>query len=162
MLLFFLTLPCAAFESQAFTGKVIGIADGDTIKVLHNHLVVSIRLKGIDCPEKRQPFGMRAKQFASSLCFGREVTISEGKLDKYKRLVADVILEDGRILNQELVKSGFAWWYKQFSPHDEVLNRLEAEARQAKIGLWSQPHPEPPWLFRKEKKRVLLAGDAKI
>lgn len=162
MILLFLALPCACFDSQAFTGKVVGIADGDTIKVLRDHTLVSVRLKGIDCPEKKQPFGMRAKQFASDLCFGREVTISEGKLDKYKRLVADVILEDGRILNQELVRSGYAWWYKQFSPHDEVLNRLENEARQAKVGLWSQPHPEPPWLFRKEKKRVLLAGDAKI
>jgi len=161
LIVVFSALPVFSLE-QAFSGKVIGIADGDTIKVLHDNTVVSIRLKGIDCPEKRQPFGMRAKQFASNLCFGREVTITEGKRDKYKRLVADVILEDGRVLNQELVKSGFAWWYKQFSPHDEVLNKLENEARQAKVGIWSQPHPEPPWLFRKEKKRVLLAGDAKI
>lgn len=160
--MFFLCLPGYCLDCRPFTGKVIGIADGDTIKVLHNRTVVSIRLKGIDCPEKRQPYGMKAKQFASNLCFGREVIISEGKLDRYKRLVADVILEDGRILNHELVRSGFAWWYKQFSPRDEVLNRLESEARRSKIGLWSQPHPEPPWLFRKEKKRVLLAGDAKI
>jgi len=101
---------------------------------------------------------MRAKQFASNLCFGKEVTISAGKRDKYKRLVADVILPDGRILNQELVRCGFAWWYKQFSPHDEILNQLELNARQAHLGLWGEPHPEPPWLFRKIKEKVLLAG----
>lgn len=101
---------------------------------------------------------MRAKQFASSLCFGKEVIISAGQRDKYKRLVADVILPDGRILNQELVRSGFAWWYKQFSPHDEILNQLESKARQARLGLWGEANPEPPWLFRKIKKKVLLAG----
>lgn len=137
---------------------MVGIADGDTIKVLHANEVESIRLKGIDCPEKRQPFGMRAKQFASSLCFGKEVTICAGKRDKYKRLVADVVLPDGRNLNQELVRCGFAWWYKQFSPNDEILNQLESNARQARLGLWGDPHPEPPWLFRKIKKKVLLAG----
>jgi endonuclease YncB( thermonuclease family) len=153
-----LALPGLCLDTPAFSGTVVGIADGDTIKVLHENKVESIRLKGIDCPEKRQPFGMRAKQFASNMCFGKEVTISEGKRDKYKRLVADVILPDGRILNQELVRSGFAWWYKQFSPHDEILNQLELQARQAHLGLWGEPHPEPPWLFRKIKKKVLLAG----
>ncbi len=153
-----LALPGFCLDSPAFSGTVIGIADGDTIKVLHENKVESIRLKGIDCPEKRQPFGMRAKQFASNLCFGKEVTISAGKRDKYKRLVADVILPDGRILNQELVRSGFAWWYKQFSPHDEILNQLESKARQGRLGLWGEANPEPPWLFRKIKKKVLLAG----
>ncbi len=137
---------------------MVGIADGDTIKVLHGKKVESIRLKGIDCPEKHQPFGMKAKQFASSLCFGLEVNVLETNRDRYNRLVADIVLPDGRILNHEMVKNGYAWWYKQYSPHDEFLRELESEARKSKLGLWREAHPEPPWLFRKVRKKVLLAN----
>ncbi len=144
--------------SNVFEGTVVGVSDGDTIKVMHGKTVESIRLKGIDCPEKRQPFGMKAKQFAAGLCFGAKVEVIEADRDKYRRLVADVVLPDGRILNQEMVRNGYAWWYRQFSPKDVVLQNLEIQAREARLGLWNDAHPEPPWLFRKEKKKILLGG----
>ena len=69
--------------------------------------------------------------------------------DRYGRLVAEVRLADGRSLNRELVQAGMAWWYKDYAPKDTELARLEAAARQAKQGLWSEPHPVEPWVFRR-------------
>ena len=70
------------------------------------------------------------------------------KTDRYGRLVAPVILPDGRDLSVELVKAGLAWHYKKYSD-DEELARLEVEARKASRGLWSEPEPVPPWEWRK-------------
>jgi micrococcal nuclease len=98
-----------------FTGRVVGISDGDTISVLHDGKAEKIRLNGIDCPEKRQAFGQRAKQFTSKLAFGKEVTVKTFGHDKYRRTIGDVVLADGRILNHELVKAGLAWWYERYS-----------------------------------------------
>jgi endonuclease YncB( thermonuclease family) len=144
-----------------FTGKVVGVSDGDTITVLVDRTPVKIRLFGIDCPETRQDFGRRAKSVTSELAFGKVVTIHPSRKDRYGRTVAYVILPDGRNLNHELVRRGVAWWYRKYAPHDFVLSKLEAEARAAKIGLWSQPNPTPPWDWRRSSKPTLppeLAG----
>ena len=136
-----------------FTGKVVGVADGDTITVLHDGKGERIRLHGIDCPEKRQAFGNRAKQFTSTLVFGKGVTVQVLDRDRYGRTVGVVLLPDGRSLNHELVKAGFAWWYWRYTPDDETLAQLEREARGAKRGLWADPHAVPPWEWRKMRKR---------
>ncbi len=136
-----------------FTGRVVGVSDGDTITVLHNGKGERIRLHGIDCPEKRQAFGKRAKQFTSTLVFGNTVTVQGVDRDRYGRTVAEVRLPDGRSLNQELVKAGFAWWYWRYAPDDETLAQLEHEARAAKRGLWADPHAVPPWEWRSIRKR---------
>ena len=96
-----------------FSGRVVGVSDGDTIKVMHNGRAEKIRLNGIDCPEKAQPFGTKAKQFTAAMVFGKDVTVQVKDADKYGRTVADVILSDGRNLNRELVAAGLAWWYRQ-------------------------------------------------
>jgi len=132
-----------------FTGKVVGVTDGDNITVLHNGQGEKIRLHGIDCPEKGQAFGTVAKQFTSALAFGKEVTVTVYDTDRYGRTVGTVKLLDGRILNQELVKAGLAWWYRQYAPKDATLERLETEAKNEKSGLWVDPHPVPPWEWRK-------------
>ncbi len=85
---------------------MVGVADGDTITVLHNGKGERIRLHGIDCPEKRQAFGKRAKQFTSTLVFGNTVTVQVLDRDRYGRTVAEVLLPDGRSLNRELVRAG--------------------------------------------------------
>src|SRR5205809_3843723 len=82
-----------------FTGKVVGVSDGDTISVMHNGKAERIRLSGIDCPEKGQAFGQRAKQFTSALVFGKEVTVAVQDSDKYGRTIGEVKLLDGRVLN---------------------------------------------------------------
>ena len=139
-------------EAADYTGSVVGVLDGDTIEVLNGHHAERIRLSGIDCPEKGQAFGNRAKQAASELVFGKEVTIQTHGKDKYKRTLADVILPDGMSLNQELVKQGWCWWYRKYAPGDTVLEGLESEAREARKGLWVDPEPVPPWEWRKRSR----------
>ena len=131
----------------------MGVADGDTITLLHDGMGERIRLHGIDCPEKRQAFGNRAKQFTSKLVFGTTVTVQVVDRDRYGRTVGEVFLEDGRSLNRELVKAGFAWWYRRYAPNDETLAQLEREARGAQRGLWADPHAVPSWEWRTMRRR---------
>lgn len=135
-----------------WTDSVIRILDGDTIEVLHNQHPERIRLSGIDCPEKGQPYGQRAKQAASELVFGKEVALQTHNKDKYGRTIADVLLPDGTNVNHELVKEGWCWWYRKYAPKDQILEGLEQEARKAKKGLWVDPAPVPPWVYRKAKR----------
>jgi micrococcal nuclease len=144
---------CLAVPVQAadFTGKVVGITDGDTITVLVDRSPVKVRLYGIDCPEKRQPFGTAAKHFTSELAFGKAVTVVSLGKDSRGRTVADVFLPDHRLLNHELVKVGFAWWFRKYALGDETLKQLEIDARKAKRGLWIEKEPVPPWEWRRER-----------
>lgn len=132
--------------------KVIGVKDGDTFVVLIDGKEQVVRFAHIDCPEKKQPFGNKAKQFVSAMCFGKYVTlIHNNKFDRNKRLIAEVILENGANLNKELIKNGLAWQFKKYSK-DNNYAALELEARQNKIGLWSVSEPIAPWEWRKDER----------
>lgn len=135
-----------------FKGKVTGVIDGDTIEVLKEGKAVRIRLNGIDCPEKTQAFGTKAKKFTSDLIYGQQVTIRAKELDRYGRTIADVYLQDGTWLNKALIDSGYAWHYKAYS-EDKVLANAEIVASRLKIGLWVENQPIPPWEFRRGKKK---------
>ena len=125
--------------------KVIGVKDGDTFVLLMNGKEQVVRLAHIDCPEKKQPFGKKAKQFAADLCFGKNVTlIHTNKYDRNRRLIAEIILPGGLNVNKEMVKNGMAWHFKKFSTSSEYA-QLEMEARANKSGLWSEPNPVAPW-----------------
>src|SRR5688572_1529909 len=104
---------------EDFVGKVVGIADGDTISVMHDGKAEKVRLNGIDAPEKGQPFTNRAKQFVSELAFGREVRVETKGQDRYGRSIGELFLPDGRDLNHEIVKAGFAWWFRRYPPNDK-------------------------------------------
>lgn len=131
--------------------KVVGIKDGDTFVVLMNGKEQVVRFYHIDCPEKSQAYGTVAKQFVSDHCFGDSVQlIHRNEYDRYNRLLAEVILENGTNLNKELVKNGLAWHYKQYSKSAEYA-AIEETARANKIGLWSLANPIAPWDWRKKK-----------
>ncbi|MCR5863152.1 thermonuclease family protein [Flavobacterium sp. J372] len=137
-----------------FQGKVVGIKDGDTFEVLYEGQPERVRLAGIDCPEKSQPFGNNAKHYASVLCFGKMVTVtSDGKRDRYGRIVGEIVTEDGANINQMLVKEGLAWHYKQYSA-DEKLADFERTARLQRKGLWSDNEPIAPWDWRRHKREM--------
>jgi micrococcal nuclease len=128
---------------------------------MHEGRPEEIRLYGIDAPELGQSFSNRAKQFVSALCFGKEVTVKLRAMDRYQRAVADVTLPDGRNLSHEIVRAGFAWWFKKYAPGDETLERLEKEARQARYGLWTgQQSPNPPWEWHKVSRYLRELTDA--
>ena len=139
--------------SQNKSYKVIGVKDGDTVEILMDGKPQVVRLSHIDCPEKKQPFGNNAKQFASDLCFGKKVKLSTGwKKDRNKRLLAEIILSNGKNLNKELVKNGFAWHFKKYSK-DNSYDDLEQQARKLKLGLWNDKSPTAPWEWRKSRKK---------
>ena len=160
--------------SFSFTGRVVAVLDGDTIEVLplaprglspspgtlpsagrmRSGKAERIGLTGIDCPEKKQAFGQRAKQATSALSFGQHVTVHSAGKDRYKRTLAVVELPDGMNLNYELVRQGWCWWYRKYAPDYAILQALEAEAREEKKGLWVDPNPVPPWAWRKRGKAV--------
>jgi micrococcal nuclease len=133
----------------AWTGKVVGVADGDTISVMHDGKAEKIRLYGVDAPEHDQDFGTQARKFASDMVFGQVVDVHVVTHDRYGRTVAWVSV-NGKSLNKELVKAGLAWWYRWYAWRDRELQMLQIQARKQKIGIWSVPHPIPPWKFRRQ------------
>lgn len=139
--------------AEKFSGKCVKVLDGDTIEVMHGNTAERIRLDGIDCPEKSQDFGKRAKEFTAQQTYGQNVTILTHNADRYGRTIGRVILPDGRDLNAELVRKGLAWWYRRYSS-DTALAELEQNARRTKVGLWSISDPTPPWLYRRQPQPV--------
>jgi len=112
---------------------------------------VTVRLAEIDSPELSQAYGREAKGYTYSRAFGRSVRVEQTDIDRYGRTVATVYLPDGTSLNEELVKNGYAWQYRQYS-HSARLATLEAGARAGRLGLWRGSNPEPPWTYRHKKE----------
>lgn len=132
---------------ETWNGKVIGVSDGDTIKVLQDKTTIKIRLYGVDAPEKEQPVGQRAKQFTSNLVFGKIVTVQTVAKDHYGRMVAKVYIGD-KCLNEMLLAAGMAWHYRQYDK-TKYLSDLEWIARKDKKGLWIDEKPVAPWEWRR-------------
>jgi micrococcal nuclease len=144
------SLPTHATE---FNGKVVGVKDGDSLIVRQDSSVaVEIRLWGIDAPEKRQAYSNASKRHLSNLAYGKRVKVLVRDTDRYGRTVAEIILADGRNVNQEMVKAGYAWWFRKYAPNDSGLANLESDARKGKRGLWADPHAVPPWEYRKVRR----------
>ena len=155
-LLFFLILAVQASAAPTqFTGLVIAVADGDTITVLtQDRQQIKIRLYGIDCPEKGQAFGNRAKQATAGAVHGKNVTVLPLDTDRYGRTVAVVLMPGGESLNEHLVRDGFAWVYTKFCKREKIcepLRKLEKAASGQMLGLWADKNPVPPWAWRKLK-----------
>jgi endonuclease YncB( thermonuclease family) len=130
------------------------VSDGDTITVLHDKSPVKTRLYGIDCPEKRQAFGTRAKQFTSDLVFGKVADVETIDVDRHGRTVGILRLSDGTVVNQEIIRAGFGWVYARHckKPICVEWKRLESEAATAKPGLWKDDKPVPPWEWRRQER----------
>ena len=144
--LFILVLTANGWAAE-FTASVVAVLDGDTIEVRHEKRTERLRLHGIDCPEKWQAYGARAKQASSALLFGKDVTVHTHGRDKHRRTLGTVF-RDGINLNHLLVKEGWCWWFQKYAPKDTLLKQFEEEAKAEKKGLWADPKPVPPWLYR--------------
>jgi endonuclease YncB( thermonuclease family) len=128
-----------------FSATVVKVSDGDTLTVLvGGKREIRVRLDGIDCPELRQAYGTKAKQYASARVYGKNVTVIAHGEDDYGRTIGTVFIEDSS-LNEELVALGLAWAYVY---HSTEYVSLEKDARRRRIGLWSDDNPTPPWEFR--------------
>jgi endonuclease YncB( thermonuclease family) len=90
--------------------------------------------------ERKQPFGTRAREFTGEFAFGKLVTVEIKGTDRYRRIIGRVVLDDGRVLNEELLKAGMAWVYVKYCP-DERYYEFEAQARKRNVGLWRDADP---------------------
>ena len=147
-----------AFACNALTirGRVVGVADGDTITVLDDaHTQHKIRLAGIDAPEKKQPFGQRSKESLSALVFDKTVSVDTDKKDRYGREIGKVVV-NGVDANLVQVQRGLAWHYKAYESEQISIDRrvyadAENQAKATRLGLWADIDPMPPWDFRHKK-----------
>jgi endonuclease YncB( thermonuclease family) len=139
--------------AETLAGRIVGIADGDTITLLdRTNAQHRIRLAGIDAPESHQPFGQKSKASLAALAFGREVAAECGKDDRYRRKVCKVLVDGGDV-NLEQLKTGMAWWYRKYareqSPEDQTAyEQAEFWAKVKRQGLWADKNPVPPWEWR--------------
>lgn len=150
-------------HADTLLGRVVGVADGDTITVLDaDRQQHKIRLQGIDAPEKAQPFGEKSKQNLARMVFGKDVRVEWEKRDKYKRIVGKVWVQPASCptcpmtldAGHAQITVGLAWWYRKYageqSPQDRgAYDFSEQEARARRAGQWADPDPVPPWEWRR-------------
>ena len=147
---------CGVSAETILDGRVVEVADGDTLTVLDAQKKQhKIRLLGIDAPEKAQPFGQKSKESLSHLAFQKQVQVRSSKQDRYGRTVGQVFVGNMDVCLEQ-VKLGMAWHYKTYqreqSPEDRVLyDRAESQAREQRVGLWQDPSPVEPSVFRHKK-----------
>ncbi len=142
-----------SFNANAWTGKVVGTIDGDSLKIFRPGLgEVETRLYGIDAPEFNQAFGRAAKKHLAALLLRQQVEVETLDQDRYGRPVV-IIFKNGLNANEKIVRDGYAWVYKQYckEPFCKDWLMLESNAREKKLGLWQQDQPVPPWKFRNKK-----------
>ena len=147
-----LILGLSAPAAADFSGRVVGVIDGHTVRVLSGKRIVKVRLYGIDCPAKKQPYGKQSKKALRQLVFGKVVTIREKETDGGGRPAAVVLAQDGHDVNRALVKAGWCWAYEKHSPD---YSKEMQEAREAKRGLWQDPNPIRPEDWRQMKQRKM-------
>jgi endonuclease YncB( thermonuclease family) len=107
-------------------------------------------LDSIDCPETKQPFGSVSKRYTGDLVFGKTVKVNVKTTDRWKRLVAEIVLPDGRVLNEELLKAGMGWVFVRYC-RDARYYGFERDARERRLGLWADGNAVAPWEWRKLK-----------
>jgi len=152
-------ISCSSAWAYDLGGKVITVADGDTVKLLTaDNQTYKIRLAGIDAPEKKQAFGNESKKTLSDCAEGKAATIDGNKKDRYDRIVGKVIVA-GVDCNLRQIKLGMAWHYKKYEKEQEVEDRSiyaqeEYLAQMAGRGLWADTATLAPWDYRKQRKEA--------
>lgn len=149
ILMALLTLIGIAFVSASNNEcEISTVIDGDTfISNKGEH----IRLSGIDCPEKGQPYGDEARNFSYGFVSNETMNIYRVGKDKYGRTIANLENQHRIRLAELLVSNGLAWVYKKYD--SEKLYNLMLQARASKIGLWSQ-YSQPPFKYRKDAQEI--------
>lgn len=140
----------ALLPLPALSHQVIGITDGDTLKLLVDRREVKIRLANIDAPERKQAFGNRSRQSLSELCWEMDADYQVQDIDRYGRTVATVIC-GGVNVNRAQVERGMAWVYPKYNKAN-TLPELQERARSERRGLWVDPAPVAPWEWRTRQR----------
>lgn len=149
---------------------IVGISDGDTLTARCGepgaYEQVKVRLQGIDAPERKQPFGERARQALAELTFQKEAELRCNKLDRYKRHVCSVWVKPdeapgpAKTLDAGLamVTQGMAWWYRSYAREQSPQERgqyefAQQEAQGRHVGLWRDSEPIAPWEWRQLRRK---------
>jgi endonuclease YncB( thermonuclease family) len=145
-----------ASNLYAWSGTVIKVIDGDTIKVLEAGKTepATVRLYGIDTPERKQAYGREAKNFTAGMIAGKPVEIEKLGKDRYGRIIG-LVYVNGRLLNRELIRAGLAWVYTRYCKRRNLcreLELLETTAKRTGKGLFKDKDAVRPSLFRKIKR----------
>lgn len=147
--LFFLLIINSTIAQQFFYAKVIGIKDGDTVLILDEFQTQkTLRLAEVDCPEKKQAFGYKAKEFTSKEIYLKNIKYTITDTDRYGRYIAKIYYNNNKYISEEIIKNGFGWHYKKYSS-SKKLAVLEKTAQKNKKGLWIDSNPIEPSYFRK-------------
>jgi endonuclease YncB( thermonuclease family) len=163
----------SSFElsGATLTGKVVKVADGDTIRILVGTEQHRVRLQGIDAPERKQPYGKASGRSLSALVAGKQVKVEYDKRDRYGRIVGVVWVRspdtpcDVEPCSMTLdvgmyqLTVGMAWWYRYYAKEQTPEKRgqyefSEFEAKAKKAGLWQETEPVAPWDWRRQKRRA--------
>ena len=142
-------LPSSALAWTPIT--ITRVVDGDTIAARAYGIgaEIRIRLYGIDCPEKKQPYGQRATETLKSMISGKRAEMDAKDTDRYGRTVA-LVRANGKGINEQMLTSGYAWVYTKYCKASfcDDWRALEESARSGRLGLWQDPKPMPPWEWR--------------
>lgn len=143
-----------AVISEVLTGEIIEVYDGDTAMLLmpERNRKYKIRFYGIDAPEKDQSCGNASRDALRKKILGKQVKVEVINIDAYGRSVGRVLLE-GRNINQEMIREGYAWHYRDYAKHEYTFAEAEKQARKEYLGLWRDADPVPPWEFRRKNKK---------
>jgi len=140
-------------SAETLKGRVVGVTDGDTIRLLvSGRSEYKVRLGEIDAPESGQPFGQKSKRMLSDLVFNRTVTVRVTDVDRYGRSVG-VIQAGNTNINAEMVKRGGAWAYRRYLS-DQGYLLWERQAQQSRRGLWGLQADQimAPWDWRAARR----------
>lgn len=145
-------------KGSNISGRVVGVADGDTITLLDaDKKQYKLRLAYIDAPEKAMPFGQAAKSNLSDLIFEQQVTAQIDDVDRYGRGVARISKAEQDI-NLAQVNAGYAWHYTTYAKKTQSSNdfaryeNAQQRAQTQRNGLWQDANPTPPWDWRKANR----------
>lgn len=157
----FLFLPITGL-SDSLSGKVMSVVDADTITlVTPDKQRVKVRLYGIDTPKGEQPQGQNAKRFTFSLVYDKEVEVILYDADQNGRKVGIVLVDDMNA-NEELIRAGYAWQYREKCTASFCSDwlQLENDAKISGVGLWREKNPVPPWEWREKQQEDVSVASA--
>lgn len=141
--------PADSVPTGTLSGRVSKVTDGDTFRlIVAGADPLTVRLYGIDAPERDQPYGNEATIALSGWIDGRDVTVVVEDVDRYGRLVGRVFV-DGHDINLAMVREGRAWWYVAYAPDALELSMAYQQARSAHLGLWASGTAIAPWEWRR-------------
>jgi endonuclease YncB( thermonuclease family) len=149
------TTLAVAFSCPAwadFSGKVVAVADGDTLTVLADRGQVVVHLAEIDAPELKQPFGQQARKSLADLCFGKDAVVRETGRNRDGRTIGRVDCS-GTDASAEQVRRGMAWVYRRYADSASPLYFIEDAAQRSHEGLWADKSQVAPWIWRRDQKR---------